>query len=241
MEQFRFKANGGLFVNSYRYCIQAENLSKSFYRKEGKKRTLFTGFSIEVKPGEIIGLSGPSGCGKTTLGDILLGLKRPDTGKVFWNGNGINGSDRNSRMALRPYFQKIYQDPPTSFPPHQTIEEALTDVVKNKNSIGRKDIINRQILAAIKDVDLDKELLKRYPGQLSGGEIQRFALSRVLLLKPIFLVADEPTSRLDFSVQAKIAHLLMRLAKERRMGVLFISHDPALLKVACKKVLSLGR
>jgi len=190
-------------VNSYKYCIQAENLSKSFYRKEGKKRTLFTGFSIEVKPGEIIGLSGPSGCGKTTLGDILLGLKRPDTGKVFWNGNGINGSDRNSRMALRPYFQKIYQDPPTSFPPHQTIEEALTDVVKNKNSIGRKDIINRQILAAIKDVDLDKELLKRYPGQLSGGEIQRFALSRVLLLKPIFLVADEPTSRLDFSVQAK--------------------------------------
>jgi len=227
-------------VNSYKYCIKAENLSKSFCRKDGKKKALFSGFSIEVKPGEIIGLSGPSGCGKTTLGDILLGLKRPDTGKVSWNGNGINGSDSNSRMALRPYFQKIYQDPPTSFPPHQTIEDALTDVVKNKYSVGSKDIISQLILAAIKDVDLDKELLKRYPRQLSGGEIQRFALSRVLLLKPIFLVADEPTSRLDLSVQARIVSLIMRLSKERRMGVLFISHDPALLKVSCKKVLSLG-
>ncbi|MCD4723101.1 MAG: dipeptide/oligopeptide/nickel ABC transporter ATP-binding protein [Desulfobacula sp.] len=226
-------------MNHYKYCIQAENLSKSFCRKGEKKRKLFSGFSIEVKPGEIVGLSGPSGCGKTTLGDILLGLKRPDTGKIFWNGNGINGSDRNSRMSLRPYFQKIYQDPPTSFPPHQTIKEALTDVVKNKNPVDKKAMINQRILAAIKDVDLDKELLNRYPRQLSGGEIQRFALSRVLLLKPIFLVADEPTSRLDLSVQAKIVRLLIRLAKERRMGVLFISHDPALLRVACNKVLSL--
>jgi len=228
-------------VSNYTYCIQAKNLSKSFCSKCGKKRTLFSCFSIKVKPGEIIGLYGPSGCGKTTLGDILLGLKCPDKGKIFWNGNDINGLDRNSRMALRPYFQKIYQDPPTSFPPHQTIEEALTDVVKNNNSSGRKDIINRKILTAIRDVDLDKELLKRYPGQLSGGEIQRFALSRVLLLKPAFLVADEPTSRLDLSVQARIVRLIMRLAKERRMGVLFISHDPALLKIACKKVLSLAR
>jgi peptide/nickel transport system ATP-binding protein len=240
MERFRFKANGDLFLNSHKYCIQAKNISKSFCRKGEKKRTLFSDFSLEIKPGEILGLSGPSGCGKTTLGDILLGLKCPDTGKVFWNGNGINGSGKTSPRALRPYFQKIYQDPPTSFPPHQTIKEALTDVVKNKNSIKRKDIINLLISAAIKDVDLDKELLKRYPRQLSGGEIQRFALSRVLLLKPIFLVADEPTSRLDLSVQAKIVRLLMRLAKERRMGVLFISHDPTLLKVACKKVLSLG-
>lgn len=228
-------------MNSFTYCIQAENLSKSLSKKGGKKRTLLSGFSIKVKPGEIIGLSGPSGCGKTTLGDILLGLKRPDTGKVFWNGKSINGSNKNSRMALRPYFQKIYQDPSTSFPPHQTIEEAMEDVVKNVNSIGGKDIINQRILAAIKEVDLDNELLKRYPGQLSGGEIQRFALSRVLLLKPIFLVADEPTSRLDVSVQARIVRLLMRIAKERRMGVLFISHDPALLRIACKKVLSLGK
>ncbi len=202
---------------------------------------LFSGLSIEVKPGEIIGLSGPSGCGKTTFGDILLGLKRPDTGNVIWNGNGMNGSGKNSRVALRPCFQKIYQDPPASFPPHQTIEEALADVVRNKNSIARKEIIYHRISAAIKDVDLDKDLLGRYPGQLSGGEIQRFALARVLLLKPVFLVADEPTSRLDFSVQAKIVRLLMRLAKERRMGVLLISHDPALLRVACKKVLSIGR
>ncbi len=228
-------------MNYSKYCIQAKNLSKSFSGKDRKKRILFSEFSVEIKPGEIIGLCGPSGCGKTTLGDILLGLKRPDTGKVFWNGNGINESGKSSRAALRPYFQKIYQDPPASFPPHQTIEEALTDVVKHKNSIRKKNVIIQLILAAIKDVGLDKELLKRYPGQLSGGEIQRFALSRVLLLKPIFLVADEPTSRLDLSVQAKIVRLLMQLAKQRRMGVLFISHDLSLLSIACNKVLSFGR
>ncbi|MBL4903115.1 MAG: ABC transporter ATP-binding protein [Desulfocapsa sp.] len=222
------------------YCIEAENITKSFFSR-GYENTLFSSFSIKVKPGEIIGLYGPSGCGKTTLGDILLGLQFPNKGKIFWNGNDIQKLSRNSRMALRPYFQKIYQDPSTSFPPHQTMEAALTDVVKHNTLTTTKEIIHQKIVTAINDVDLERQLLKRYPRQLSGGEIQRFALSRVLLLKPLFFVADEPTSRLDLSVQARIVRLIMHLAKERRMGVLFISHDLELLKIACKNVLSLAR
>jgi len=222
------------------FCIQAENLSKSFRRKGAPEQTLFSGLSLAVKPGEIIGLTGPSGSGKTTLGDILLGLKRPDRGTVCWNGNEISGAASNRRRALRPYFQKIYQDPPSSFPPHQTIEAALEDIVNISKPGSRQETSRQQILAAIYEVDLDQELLKRYPGQLSGGEVQRFALARVLLLQPFFLVADEPTSRLDVSVQARIVRLIMRLAQERRMGVLFISHDPALLRVACTRVITLG-
>ncbi len=232
-------------MNNNKYCISADNLSKSFYSKNGKVKKLFSRFSIKIKPGEIIGLTGPSGCGKTTLGDILLGLKKPDAGKVNWNGKRVDKLDKKSHAFMRPYFQKIYQDPPSSFPFHQTIEQALLDVATliNSNGTGLKgtrEVIYQQIYKVIHRVDISKTLLNRYPGQLSGGEIQRFALSRALLLQPVFLVADEPTSRLDPSVQAQITRLLMEIAKESKMGILFISHDLELLKIACDKVLFLS-
>lgn len=233
-------------MNNSKYCISADNLSKFFYSKNGKVKKLFSEFSIKIKPGEIIGLTGPSGCGKTTLGDILLGLKKPDMGKVNWNGKPVDKLDKKSRAFMRPYFQKIYQDPPSSFPFHQTIKQALLDVANlissnRTGSKGIREVIDQQICKVVQRVNLNKSLLNRYPGQLSGGEIQRFALSRALLLQPLFLVADEPTSRLDPSVQAQITRLLMEIAKECKMGILFISHDLELLKVACTKVISLSK
>ncbi|MCF6188204.1 MAG: dipeptide/oligopeptide/nickel ABC transporter ATP-binding protein [Desulfobulbaceae bacterium] len=222
------------------YCIRAENLTKSFSGKgRNNSKVLYRDLSLAVRPGEIVGLFGPSGCGKSTLGDILLSLQLPDRGNVFWNGVNVLQAGRKKRKALRPLFQKIHQDPGSSFPPHQLVGEALYDIVRLRNPALAGEGYRQQMAAAAQEVHLDEKLLDRYPIQLSGGEIQRFALARALLNNPVFLVADEPTSRLDYSVQANIIRLLMRLAEKRRIGILLISHDRSLLQVACERIMTL--
>ncbi len=224
------------------YCIRGENLSKS-YRVLGRnnQKQLYRDLSLAIRPGELVGLFGQSGCGKSTLGDILLGLKKPDRGDVFWNEINISQAGQKKRKELRHFYQKIHQEPGSSFPPQQRIEDALHDIVRLRQPDSDHDSCTNKIASTIQELHLEKELLNRYPDQLSGGEIQRFALARVLLNNPVFLVADEPTSRLDYSVQAKIIRLLMQIAAKNKMGVLLISHDHALLEVACRRIVILDQ
>ncbi|QGU87936.1 ABC transporter ATP-binding protein [Erwinia sorbitola] len=188
--------------------LEAHNLSKA---RGG--RQLFSGQSLRVHAGEVIGITGPSGCGKSSFGDILLGLLAADSGDVV----------RDRTLAAVKY-QKIFQDPPSAFAPRVTLRQALNDVVKRHNLNGERIAL---LMARLR---LRPLLLDRYPDEISGGELQRFALLRVLLLDPVFLFADEPTSRLDLLTQQQTIELLVEVAAEQNCALLVVSHDEALIE-----------
>ena len=215
-------------------CISVTAVSKSF-RHAGKKLSLFENISLTILSGEIVGLFGPSGSGKSTLGNIMLGLIKPDTGSIFWSSENIAGMPRKRFKTLRPLYQKIYQDPLVSFPPRQTIREALRDLLFYRLGLNA-DQAEDKILYETRTVGLRPFLLERLPSQLSGGELQRFSLARTLLAEPLFIMADEPTSRLDVSVQARTSRLIQFVVRERKIGVLWISHDIPLLENLCSRI-----
>ncbi|APG87983.1 glutathione import ATP-binding protein GsiA (plasmid) [Sinorhizobium americanum CCGM7] len=186
-------------------------------------RTLFCDLDITVAAGEIVSIFGPSGCGKTTVGNILLGLAPPEAGVV-----------ERKRGVSRLRFQKLYQDPPAAFAPHQTIRKGLTDLVRlhAKEWTAVQELLDR--------LRLPEALLDRLPGQVSGGELQRFALLRALLLDPVFLFADEATSRLDPVSQKEVITLLKEIVSETGLAVLLVTHDLDIAESISARILDLG-
>lgn len=186
---------------------------------------LFTDRDLTVLPGEIVGITGPSGCGKSTFGDILLGLVQPDTGTVI-RADGV----------ARARFQKLYQDPPAAFPQKVSLRRALGDLVRLHGLDASR------ITPLLERLRLAPGLLNRLPTQVSGGELQRFALLRILLLDPVFLFADEPTSRLDLITQQETVELLTEVARERNCAVLIVSHDVELVrKMSDRRIVFVGQ
>ncbi|WP_221996764.1 ABC transporter ATP-binding protein [Rhizobium laguerreae] len=186
-------------------------------------RVLFTGFDIEIAAGEIVSIVGPSGCGKTTIGNILLGLTKPDAGAVVREGE---------LSPLR--FQKLYQDPPAAFAPHQAIRRGLKDLAR----LHGKNWAEIEVLC--RRLRLQDVLLDRLPGQVSGGELQRFALVRALLLDPAFLFADEATSRLDPVSQQEVVTFLQEIVEETGLAVLLVTHDGDLAERVSTRLIELG-
>lgn len=183
--------------------VSASGLAKSF----GDKR-LFADVDLAISRGSRIAICGPSGSGKTTLGNMLLGLIPPDRGRIA-RAPGL--------AALR--LQKLYQEPPAAFVPGLAIRHALNDLVARHN-------LNQGAVAPLMhELGLGDHLLDRRPDQISGGELQRFALLRVLLLDPYLIFADEPTSRLDPIIQQDTMNLLVTRAGERRCALLLVTHD----------------
>jgi ABC-type glutathione transport system ATPase component len=202
---------GGRGGNGAAPVVKARSLSIT---RGGQQ--LFSHQDFAIAPGEIVGVTGPSGCGKSTFGDLLLGLLKPDTGTVWRD---------STYPPLR--YQKLYQDPPAAFPRSITIGQAIEDLIRlHALQPEAKDTL-------MDELRLQPELLDRLPEQISGGELQRFALLRVLLLDPIFLFADEPTSRLDLITQQEMMNMLVRCARERHCSILLVSHHAELIdKVA---------
>ncbi len=190
---------------------------------ERGERLLFEGLSFDARPGEVVGVTGPSGCGKSTLGDVILGLMQARSGTVT-----------KCREAPRVAFQKLYQDPVAAFAPTLTLGRCLADLVK----LHRLDA--SRIDGLLHRLRLDRGLLDRLPGNVSGGELQRFSLLRVLLLDPVFIFADEPSSRLDLITQQEMIELLVETARERRTAVLLVSHDEALIEAVADQRIRLG-
>lgn len=196
---------------------------------------VFKKVSFSVAPGETLGLFGKSGSGKTTIGRCIVGLEKPTDGEILVQGKDILRMGKKEFRELRPKIQMIFQHPETSLDPRMKAFENLIEPLKLHSGLKKDSLLKRgEELAEL--TGLRPEHLARYPSQLSGGEIQRIVLARTMALSPDFIVADEPTSMLDVSVQAQILRLMQKLQRETGVSYLLISHDLEVLRKVCHRI-----
>lgn len=190
-----------------------------------KKNTVIKDVSFRIEKGKTLGLVGKSGSGKSTIARLVLRLIDPTSGCIRFNGSDITRLNGHRLRNLRKEMQIVFQNPETALNPKLKLISSIAEPLRIHGLVtSRKEKNKIHEMAA--QVDLTPELLNRYPHQLSGGQIQRAVLARVLCLKPRLMILDEPTSMLDVSYQAQILRLLKKLQKEHEIAYLFISHDP---------------
>jgi oligopeptide/dipeptide ABC transporter ATP-binding protein len=221
--------------------LEVRDLKKYFALSNGREIRAVDGVSFRVQENEILGIVGESGCGKSTLGRLMLRLIEPDAGQVYFGGEEITCLNRNALRLKRRTMQMVFQNPFSSFNPKIRIGGALMEVCRCYGmSIpeGREKI--GQLLT---DMGLSGDMLNRWPRELSGGQLQRLAIARAIISEPSLLIADEPLSALDVSVQAQLLNLLDDLRNSRSMVMIFISHDMSVIEYFCDRVavMYLGR
>lgn len=198
--------------------------------------------SLEVSANEIVGLVGESGSGKSTLGRSILRLIEPTAGQITFNGSDITRLSQRSLGTYRRDMQMIFQDPFASLNPRMKVGEILAEPLRIHGGVAARERSQR-VAALLERVGLAPEYMSRYPHQFSGGQRQRLGIARALILNPRFVVADEPVSALDVSVQAQVINLIRDLQEEAALAILFISHDLSVVEYLCHRVvvLYLGR
>jgi oligopeptide transport system ATP-binding protein len=193
--------------------------------------------SVYVRRRETVGIVGESGSGKTTLGKLLLRLIEPTLGRVELDGHDVTRAPEAQLRALRRRMQIVFQDPTSSLNPRMTVRELVAEgLLIHRLAASRRDR-DELVVHSLARVGLGSELLGRYPHEFSGGQRQRIALARALILRPDFLVLDEPVSALDVSVQAQIVNLLMELQEELEVAYLIISHDLRMIEFVSHRIM----
>lgn len=209
--------------------VQITNLKKHFPASHGQVVRAVDGVSFDIRQGETFGLVGESGCGKTTVGRCLLRLIEPTSGAINFDGQDLLGLGKSDLRALRRRLQIVFQDPYSSLNPRMKVGDIIGEPLII-HGIGNKQERHERVASLLKVVKLDPDYANRYPHQFSGGQRQRIGIARALALNPDFIVADEPVSALDVSVQAQVVNLLQDLQEEFGLTYLFISHGLAVVE-----------
>lgn len=218
--------------------IEVKDISKVFAsggmfgRK--KETVALQKVSFRVLEDETLALVGESGCGKTTIGRIILGMEAPTEGQVFFKGKEISFSRKDPE--IRRNIQMVYQDPFASLDPKMRVEDILMEPLLANGVFHSKREGREHVKELLSMVGLDESHARRFPHQFSGGQRQRIGIARALALHPAFVICDEPVSALDVSVQAQILNLLRRMQNERKMSLLFISHDLGVVRYIADRI-----
>ncbi|MFE3455625.1 ATP-binding cassette domain-containing protein [Nonomuraea sp. NPDC059194] len=220
-----------------RVLFQVDGLSKRFGSGRRAHQAL-DDVSFEIAEGEIVGLVGESGSGKSTIIRCLIGLEREDSGSIRYDGIDPARPGRGELHRYRREVQMVFQDPYSSLDPRMTVRQLLEEPMLVTGGFSARERMER-ILDLLHLVGLDAEHLSRYPRDFSGGQRQRIAIVRALVVGPRVLLCDEPVSALDVSVQAQVLNLLKDMQKQLDLTVLFVSHDLAVVKYLCSRVVVL--
>lgn len=221
--------------------LEIKNLNVTYQTKKGligKIQTVHAvnNVSLDIQKGEILAIAGESGCGKSTLAKAIMKLVQSDSGEILLNGENVLNLKHNK--DLKKFYQKvqmIFQNPYSSLNPKMKIGEILKEpLIINTNL--KKEEITKIVEEKIEKVGLDKSALNLYPHEFSGGQRQRIAIARSLILNPEFIIADEPVSALDVSIQAQIINLLKQLKEDFNLTFLFISHDLSVIKYLSDRI-----
>ncbi len=205
---------------------------KSFLSPKKDSELVLKNINLDIKKGEIVSLVGESGCGKSTLANCILKLITPEKGEIYFENENILNFNKKETFEYRKKIQMIFQNPYSSLNPKMKIKETLMEPLIIHKEENKKERINEIIeLVGISKADLEK-----YPHEFSGGQRQRIAIARALILKPKFIVADEPVSALDVSICASIINLLIDLREKLNLTILFISHDLNLVRYLSDKI-----
>lgn len=221
--------------------LEIKNLNVTYQTKKGligKIQTVHAvnNVSLDIQKGEILAIAGESGCGKSTLAKAIMKLVRSDSGEILLNGENVLNLKHNK--DLKKFYQKvqmIFQNPYSSLNPKMKIGEILKEPLIINTDL-KKEEITKIVEEKIKKVGLDKSALNLYPHEFSGGQRQRIAIARSLILNPEFIIADEPVSALDVSIQAQIINLLKQLKEDFNLTFLFISHDLSVIKYLSDRI-----
>lgn len=212
--------------------LSAKNIRKEFVAKKhfitGKieeKLVAVKNVSLDVQEGKTLGIVGESGSGKTTTGEILGGLQQPSYGGVYFYDENINDLSDDSYNEYRKNVQFIFQDPKGSMDPNYTIEDNVAFPLLTLKIVNTKKEARLLAASMLEKVGLDSSIKNKLPSEISGGQCQRAAIARALVVSPKIIICDEPVSALDVSIQAQILNLLKRLQKEIGISYIFISHD----------------
>ncbi|TCS83569.1 ABC transporter ATP-binding protein [Tepidibacillus fermentans] len=214
--------------NNNEYILEVKDLKKHFHVGKGIVKAV-DGVTFSVKKGETLGLVGESGCGKSTTGRTIIQLYEPTGGEIIFKGNKIEKLKGKKLKQFNREMQMIFQDPYASLNPRMTVADIIGEGIDIHNLATGKERMER-IYHLLETVGLNKEHANRFPHEFSGGQRQRIGIARALAVEPDFIIADEPISALDVSIQAQVVNLLQDLQKEKGLTYLFIAHDLSMVK-----------
>ncbi len=226
-----------------RDLVRDYTLPKQSLLSKPQNLRVLHGVSLSLKQGESLGIVGESGSGKSTLARSVMGLEKPQSGSVTINGKDIYSLGRGELKAARKEFQAIFQDPYGSLDPRHSVRRILAEPVVSLEGATTAESREERIRQVLEAVGLSASAADKYPHEFSGGQRQRIAIARALITRPKLIVADEPVSALDVSIQAQVLNLMMDLQEQFGLSYLFISHDLGVMRVITDRVavIHLGR
>lgn len=235
----QFSEKDDVFLEVAGLCTEF-SLGRRFLQRKPQDFRAVDGVSLTLRRGEILGLVGESGSGKSTLGRSIMRLVEPCAGEVKLADENLSRMSATVLRRTRRNFQMIFQDPYASLNPRMTVFDALAEPLKI-HAIVPKNQILQEVNTLMDDVGLDRRMIRKYPHEFSGGQRQRIAIARALAVKPQLIIADEPVSALDVTIQAQILELLLSLTAKYRLAMLFISHDLSVIRYIADRVAVMQR